>query len=532
MRKRPLPTGTVTFLFTDIEGSTALWEHDDAAMRLALAKHDRTIKRLTEQHEGVVFKTVGDASHCAFARAEDAVAMAIAAQRSLARAKWPEPIHELRVRMALHSGTAQVRDGDYFGPTLNRTARLLALAHGRQILASEAASILLRDRLPEHCSLRELGLIHLRDLKVSEHPRQIVARGLPSQFPALAGGVGPIGNLPAPTSSFVGRRDELARVVDLLREHRLVTIAGSGGIGKTRLALEAARSAIDAFPDGIYFVSCASLEANSDDSLVAAAAAAVLGVQEAVGESIVETIARDVGTKALLFVIDNLEHVLAAAARVIKTLAERCPNAHILATSREPLHARGETVARIDALSGTDATALFVDRAGAASGVAVNIDPDVEAICAHVDRNPLSIELAAARAGAFGIRGLRERLADPLRVLVSKDPTEEERHRTLIATIDWSYRLLGDRDRIALGAFSIFRTTFDIDAAVAVGAAAGLDADDVGDAIESLGDKSFLRSADDRYGPLETVRTFVYDHLCESRHLDAVTSGKVCRLAT
>lgn len=514
MKRPPLPTGTVSFLFTDIEGSTALWERDDPAMRVALAKHDGIMRRVTVAAGGDVFKTVGDAAHCAFARPEDAVAAAVAAQRALSRGKWPANIGAPNVRMAIHTGTAQLRGGDYFGPTLNRVARLLGLARGGQILVSEASGVLLRDRLPDGFALRDLGSHWLRDMSARERAYQLLAPGLRSEFPPIASRDVAPDNLPAQLSSFVGRDDDLARITSTVREHRLVTVAGPGGMGKTRVAIEAARALRDAFPDGIFFVAFEPLETGSDVATVAAAGARALGVREAPGETLLDALAREIDKRSILLVADNVEHVLPSARALVKFLAERCPNAHVLATSREPTHIRGEMIVRLAPLDADDARSLFLVRASESSSelsTGQNDATDIAAICERLEGIPLAIELAAARSNTFGLHDLRERLDEPLRLLVSKDPSEGGRHRTLAATIDWSYRLLEDRDRRALQQLSVFRGGFTVATAIDVCRAGGDKAEDSTDAIESLADRSFLTKevgSATRFTLSETISAF------------------------
>ncbi|HEY8321470.1 MAG TPA: adenylate/guanylate cyclase domain-containing protein [Candidatus Baltobacteraceae bacterium] len=523
MRRRPLPTGTVTFLFTDIEGSTALWERDDAAMRTALAKHDAIVRRAVEAAGGTVFKTVGDASYCAFSRAEDAIAAAIAAQRSLGRAKWPPSIGELRVRMAITSAVARPRNGDYFGAALSRVARLLAIAHGEQILVGESAALLARESLPQDCDLEEIGAVRLRDLRFSEHLRQVVAPGLRCTFPPLDTGA-PASSLPSRIAAFVGRSNDMRDIGDVVRDHRLTTLTGPGGIGKTRLALEAAHALEDTFSDGIFFISFAALERSSDVDALAGAAAAALAVRQRPGETLADALARTVGNRALLMIADNLEHILEPASALIRALAERCPNAHILTTSREALHLQGERVYRLAPLSLEEGADLFVSRAADRGFRAQADDPLVRDICMRLDGVPLAIELAAARAPTFGLRALREHLDEPLRLLVSKDQSEGDRHRTLVATIDWSHRLLEQRERALLAALSLFRSPFDAEAVVDVSRALELDALDAMDALDTLDDKSFVSSEarSDAWSILPIIRAFVEERTESDPRFQAV----------
>jgi len=516
MKPRPLPTGTVTFLFTDIEGSTALWERDDAAMRLALAKHDAIVRKAVEAAGGTVFKTVGDASYCAFERPEDAIAAAIAAQRSLARAKWPASIGALCVRMAINSGTAQIRDGDYFGTSLNRMARLLDLANGEQVLLGESAASLARDRLPADVTLRDLGSHVLRDVTSRERAFQLVAPGLRGDFPPLASPGDAAGRLPSRLSSFVGRTAELERVAASVRSERLVTIVGPGGIGKTRLALECADLLRGHFPGGVFFVSFAPVERDANVETLAAAAAASLDVRETPGESVVAAISRDVGARCILMVADNLEHVVDGAARLIKDLATHCPHAHIVATSREPLHVRGERIERLGGLDPDEAQVLF--RARAHVPARAEDESLIRTICERIDGIPLAIELAAARSGAASLNALAERLRDSLGPLVSKDPTEEDRHRTLGNTIDWSYRLLDPIERSAFEAYCVFNGGFSRDAAAAVGRTVSDDPAVLEAILEALVDRSFVDVDDraDRFHLLDTMRTFARSRALQS----------------
>jgi class 3 adenylate cyclase len=369
------PTGTVTFLFTDIEGSTKMWEGSPEAMRIALARHDEILREAIETRRGYVFKTVGDAFCAVFTTVQDAVDAALTAQRLLFSEAWSEEIGSLRVRMALHTGAAEERDGDYFGPPLNRVARLLSSGHGGQMLLSLAAQELVRDQLPEETALRDLGESRLKDLFRRERVFQLTAPDLPSEFPPLRTLEGRPNNLPLQPTPLVGREREVAEVIQrlLASETRLLTLTGPGGTGKTRLALQAAVELLEEFKEGTFFVSLAAL---TDPELVTSAIAAPLGVVEAADRPLEEGIKEYLREKKLLLVLDNFEQVLEGAQLVGQLLAA-CPALKVLATSRIPLGLYGEREYPIPPLSLPDpeqlpslqrltqyeAVRLFVERA-------------------------------------------------------------------------------------------------------------------------------------------------------------------------
>jgi class 3 adenylate cyclase len=326
------PTGTLTFLFTDIEGSTKLWERHPAAMQTALARHDENLRGDTEQHGGYVFKTVGDAFCCAFPTAPDALEAALEAQRRLLSSEWEER-GSLRVRMALHTGAAQERDGDYFGPPVNRVARLLSAAHGGQVLLSLPTQELVRDQLPGGTSLRDLGEHRLKDLFRPERIFQLLAPGLPSEFPPLRTLDAYRNNLPLQPTPLIGREKEASEVCDLLRgeETRLLTLTGPGGTGKTRLALQAAADLLEDFPDGTFFAPLATL---TEAELLLPAVAETLGVREVGEQPLGETLKDYLHERRMLLLLDNFEQVLEAAPAVAELLAAH--GLKVLATSRAP----------------------------------------------------------------------------------------------------------------------------------------------------------------------------------------------------
>jgi class 3 adenylate cyclase/DNA-binding XRE family transcriptional regulator len=428
---RPLPSGTVTFLFTDIEGSTRLWEHHPQAMHAALARHDAILRDAIAAHAGVVFKTAGDGFNAAFAGAADALAAALAAQRALAAQEWGAP-GVLHVRMALHTGLAEERDGDYFGPPLNRLARLLAAGHGGQILLSGAAMELVRDQLSPGLALRDLGMHRLKDLSQPEHIFQIAAPDLPTDFPPLKTLDRQLGNLPAQPTSFIGRDTERMLLRVLLRRDdvRLLTLSGPGGAGKTRLALQVAAELRDDFADGVTFVALAAI---GDPTLVIPTIAKALGLIDAGDQPLMVRVSDALHEQQLLLVLDNFEHLLPAAPGVAALLTA-APTLKVLATSRAALHLAWERefpvpplavptrgmLPSLDQLQQYDAVRLFLMRAQIVSKDFALTDANATAvaeICRRLDGLPLAIELAAARIKLFSPQALLARLDHSLAVL-------------------------------------------------------------------------------------------------------------------
>ncbi len=371
-----LPTGTVTFLFSDIEGSTRLWEQHPETMRQALTRHDAIIEGEVARHAGMVVRPrgEGDSRFAVFARASDAVAAAVAIQQTLQDESWPLPA-PLRVRMALHTGESDLRDGDYYGPAVNRCARLRAVAHGEQVVLSEVTAGLVRSLLPAAVRLRDLGEHRLHDIERAEHVFQLLHSALPDDFPPLTSLAAARHNLPPQLTSFVGRQRELADIMQALGSARLVTLTGVGGCGKTRLALQVAAELLEQYPDGAWLVELAPV---SDPSLVASAVVTALGLREAPGQPIVETLLDALRDKRLLL-LDNCEHILDAGARLADALLHGCSQVSILATSREALGIAGEVSRRAPSLTLPDprrllpveqitryeAVQLFVERATA-----------------------------------------------------------------------------------------------------------------------------------------------------------------------
>jgi predicted ATPase/class 3 adenylate cyclase len=517
-----LPSGVVTFLFTDIEGSSKLWERQPGLMRDALADHDRLLRQAIDANNGAVFKTVGDAFCCAFADPKDAVCAAVDAQRALGEREWPAEIGAIRVRAAIHSGSAVSRDGDYFGPTLNRTARLMSIACGGQILVSSATAALLRDVLDGDIFLRDLGTHRLKDLSRPETTYQVVAPELRTEFPALSSLDSRPNNLPSQPSSFVGRVSEIEELGALTSKHRLVTITGAGGMGKTRLALQVAATVLDAFPDGTWFVDLSTIR---DPSLVEHTIAKALDVREVQQEPMETTLVNFLRQKHLLLVIDNAEHLLSEVAAVVADVIARCPNVSILTTSRESLHITGEHVYRLDPMLGApdgagvdelrahDATRLFVERAREVAPKLALTGEDATAVaslCKRLEGIPLAIELAAARADVLSLAQLDRHVAHNMATLAARD-SKNDRHQTLLATIDWSYRLLNEEERRLFDSLSVFSDGFTFEACEAIAPTASLSSP-VLDVLQSLVDKSLVISTiaggAARYAMLEAIHEF------------------------
>ncbi|MGH7747654.1 MAG: ATP-binding protein, partial [Candidatus Dormibacteria bacterium] len=421
------PTGTVTFLFSDIEGSTGRWEAEPEAMREAVGRHDALLHDVFASGGGYVFKTVGDAFCVAFGDPLAAFRAALAAQQRLADEAF-EAVGGLRVRIGMHTGAADERDGDYFGPTVNRVARLSDAGHGGQILVSGITAELVRDARLPGVTLLELGEYRLRDLAAPERIFQACGQGLERAFPPLRTGGAVRSNLPATPSSFVGRARELALIAESLEAHRLVTITGAGGVGKTRLALAAAAPLVPTFSGGVWFVDLSPL---ASPAVVIDEFAAVLGIRPSPGASLLENLAAALRTRHALLVVDNCEHVIDAAAACVAHLLRHCPNVHVLATSREALQVAGErqvTLAPLevperepvadagDALA-YSAVALLVERATAAGRFALS-DANAGAvaeIARRLDGIPFALELAAPRLAVISPAKMLELLAEPLR---------------------------------------------------------------------------------------------------------------------
>jgi predicted ATPase/class 3 adenylate cyclase len=520
---RLLPTGTVTFLFTDIEGSTRLWETHHAAMQQALAHHDAIMRDTIEANDGYLVKTTGDGAHAAFAIAVDAIAACLAAQRALKAYDWGEL--SIKSRMALHSGTAEQRGGDYFGPALNRAARLTEAGHGGQILLSLATEELVRDHLPADIALRDMGERRLKDLIRPERVYQVIAPDLPTDFPPLKTLDARPNNLPAQTTPFIGRENQIRVIKEQLSNAnvRLLTLSGVGGTGKTRLALQAAADMVDDFEHGVFFVPLAAL---GDPGLVLQTIAQAFEVREAAGRQLKEQLKDHLREKQMLLVLDNFEQVIDAAPLVIDLLTA-APRLKVLVTSREVLRLSGETdypvpplslpdpkrLPPLERLTQYEAVALFIERAVAVKpGFAVTNEnaPAVAEICYRLDGLPLAIELAAARVRVLPPQRMLAELSHSLSFLMGGARDLPGRQKTLRGAIDWSHDLLTGAEQQLFRRLAVFVGGGTLEAIEAV---CNLENDwSVLETVESLVGKSLVKQAEahgePRFAMLETIREY------------------------
>jgi predicted ATPase/class 3 adenylate cyclase len=536
-----LPTGTVTFLFTDLEGSTRLWEEHPEAMKAALARHDELVRGAIEEHGGSIVKTTGDGAHAAFATAEAAVRAALGAQLALRDEPWPETTGPLRVRIGLHTGSAELRDGDYYGSAANRAARVMAVAHGGQVLCSQATADLVRDVLAEGTGLVDLGEHRLRDLSRPERVFQVAAVGLHAEFGPLRSVDALPGNLPVQLSSFVGRDQEIDRIAAAFDGARVVTITGVGGVGKTRLAVQVAAELLPRYQHGAWLC---ELAAATDAETMTQVIAATLGVRPRPETTLEGSIVEYLRGRTLLLVLDNCEHLLDAAGRIAEGIVRECPHVQVLATSREGLAVEGERAWPLRSLTLPEAGAtasgetgaatasaavqLFVDRAAAARpGFALDRANAVVVsdICRRLDGMPLAIELAAARVVAMSPAEIAGLLDERFRLLTGGRRTAVERHQTLRAAVDWSYSMLSEVEQRAFERLGVFSGTFDATAATHVVAGDGVEVWDAIDALASLVSKSMVVADETgegttRYSMLETLRQYARERLEETGDSD------------
>lgn len=509
-----MPTGTVTFMFTDIEGSTHLWDAHPERMDDALRRHDELLRRTIDDTGGRVFATGGDGFGVVFTSAADAVNAALDVQRGMLAQRWPDSV-ELRVRIGLHTGEAIERDGDYFGPPVNRAARLMGAAHGGQTVMSALTAEVLNET--SRIELIDLGRVYLKGVVEPVHVFGVAAPEVPWVDLPLESGGPTAGNLPRLRTETVGDFTGLQRRVGGSSSPRTVTLTGSGGVGKTRAAIGIGWQVADEFVDGVWFT---DLTAIVDAAAVPSVVAATLGVATKVGATLDESIVEWCTDRSMLLVIDNCEHVLDPVARLVSRIVADCSSVSILATSREPLGVPGEHVIRILSLQRSDAVRLFLLRAAAADDSFDSSKADVEviaAICDRVDGIPLAIELAAARATSLTPTEILDRLDDRFRLLRSSGRSGPERHQTLRATVTWSYQLLSGLERSFFDRLSVFPGEFDLEAAEAIAAGGDVDRGDVIDLLGELVDKSMIiadrTNRETRFRLLETLRQYGEERL-------------------
>jgi len=526
-------TVTLTFLFTDIEGSTALLRRlGQAAYTRVLDDHHRLIRDVLAEHDGRELNTMGDGFFAAFSSPRSSLTAVLEMQRALEAHDWPAGEH-VRVRMGVHTGEAADTDTGLVGLDVHRAARIAAVAHGGQIVLSETAAALARDSLPAGAVLVDLGLHRLKDLGRPEQLFQLQFPGLQAEFSPLRSLGNPAlpNNLPAQLTTFIGRRSELTEVKALVESARLVTLTGAGGAGKTRLSLQVAAELLDGSGDGVWLVELAAL---TEPEAVGPAICETLRISRQTGRPALDTLLDALAPQDALIVLDNCEHLIDACAKIADAILRRCPGMHLLATSREPLAIAGEVIYRVPSLSlpdpeaagepaSSDAVALFLERA-AAQGISLPADEDtgalITSVCRRLDGMPLAIELAAARLRSMSLSDLESRLDQRFRLLTGGSRTVLERQQTLRATVDWSYSLLNAAEAQLLRRLSVFAESFDLPAAESVCGFGDIEPPEVADLLGSLVDKSLvatdLAAAGMRYRMLETIRQFAAERLLDT----------------
>ncbi|MEZ4771040.1 MAG: adenylate/guanylate cyclase domain-containing protein [Caldilineales bacterium] len=534
-------TSLLTFLFTDLENSTALWESFPEEMRIASACHDALMRDVIRQYHGRVVKTTGDGFHAVFESPLNAVSAALAGQQTILRKPWPDGVGPLKVRMGLHTGESQQREGDYYGAQVNRAARVMGIGHGGQILISQVTATLVNAALPNAVTLTDLGEHRLRGLTAPEHIFQLCHPDLPAEFPPLTSLETFRHNLPVQLTSFVGRDRELERVKDLLAQTRLLTLLGPGGTGKTRLSLQAAADLIDQFPDGVWLVELAPV---ADPDRVVARVAATVNVQEQPGRPLLDSVTNHLRRKKLLLLFDNVEHLIRDCAELAEHLLMHCPAIKILVTGREALFIGGETTLQIPSLSvpargtsaleevaSSEAVQLFLARAQAVRpdfALTEENAPAMADIVRRLDGIPLALELAAARLRMMSVEQIAARLNDRFRLLTGGRRTALPRQQTLQALIDWSWNLLDEDEQVLLRRLSVFSGGWTLEAAQSVAGDDPLDEFEVFDLLEHLINKSLvtvthLPKGAVRFNMLESIRQYARNRLFEAEEAERLS---------
>lgn len=529
------PTGSITFLFTDIEGSTKIWEEHPVKMQEALRKHDEILSTVFSEHGGVVIKHrgEGDSFFVVFSVPSDAVRAVSTVQKKLVGTEWPTP-EPVRVRMALHTGEAEFRDGDYYGPAVNRCARMRATAHGGQVILSGTTAQLVEGQLSSDITLLDLGAHRLKDLSKPEQVFQLLSPGLPEKFPPLRSLLNRQHNLPVQSTPFIGRETELKQLHERLHQTRLLSLLGPGGAGKTRLSLQLAAESAEQFPDGSWLVELAPLQ---NHSLLDQSIASIFGLKEQNHHSLQEVLTNYLQFKQMLLVLDNCEHLIEQCALFAANIIQKCPGVKMVFTSREPLNITGETIWRISSLSMPnpeddlsieyllkyEAVQLFVDRARSVQhgfNVTLQNASAIVDICNRLDGIPLALELAAARVKSLTVEQIAGRLKESFRLLSGGDRTRLPRQQTLRALIDWSYDLLNEQECIMLRRSSVFAGSFRLEAAEAICSGEGVDEFEVIDLLSQLVDKSLVISEEregvSRYRLLTTIQQYGQEKLTEA----------------
>jgi predicted ATPase/class 3 adenylate cyclase len=540
-----LPTGIVTFLFTDIEDSTKLWESNPEQMKVALQRHHAILQDAIVSNGGEVFQIIGDAFCAAFPISPSAISAAATAQRGLHREPWDLPF-PIRVRMGIHTGEAEPISTDFpargyaSNQTLNRVARILKAGHGGQVLLSSATKELLKDLLPEHTDLRDMGEHHLKNLTRPERLYQLNMEGLPSDFPPLDTLSSYRHNLPFQLTSFIGREKAIAEIRRELEKHRLVTLTGAGGTGKTRLSLQVAAELLDQFPNGVWFIELAPI---TNPNLIPQAIHITMGLVEQPGKSLVQMLMDFLRDKQALIILDNCEHLIEACANLTAELLSHSPALKILASSREALGVKGELAWRVPSLSLPDpkkiseldqltqyeAVRLFIDRASVANPrfevTKVNA-PIVAQICYRLDGIPLALELAAARVKVLSVNQISARLDDRFHLLTGGARTALPRQQTLRALIDWSYNLLSEKEKVLFQRLAVFVGGWMLEAAEIICAGGILEPYEILDLLTNLEEKSLIIPDEVagavRYRRLETIRQYAREKFLETDEVETV----------